>query len=147
MWAAIKIMGDEDCLLTVPPDKGRKDKTVGGQRSPYFKGQKASRCGRRLRWLPTTGSKWTPPVSPFNLIQESLYHDPWKLLVATIFLNKTTGKVAIPILLEFLDKWPSPKDLLETAEADEIAEMLQPMGLNVTRANTLIRFSSECNIK
>jgi len=36
---------------------------------------------------------WTPPKSPYNLVQESLFHDPWKLLVATIFLNRTTGKV------------------------------------------------------
>ena len=36
--------------------------------------------------------KWTPPKSPFNLVQESLYHDPWKLLIGTIFLNRTTGR-------------------------------------------------------
>lgn len=36
--------------------------------------------------------KWTPPRSPFNLVQEILFHDPWKLLIATIFLNKTSGK-------------------------------------------------------
>ena len=35
--------------------------------------------------------KWIPPKSPFNLIQETLFHDPWKLLVATIFLNRTAG--------------------------------------------------------
>lgn len=32
-----------------------------------------------------------PPASPFHLVQEQLYTEPWKLLVATIFLNKTTG--------------------------------------------------------
>ncbi|XP_029580280.1 methyl-CpG-binding domain protein 4-like [Salmo trutta] len=32
--------------------------------------------------------KWTPLRSPFQLVQETLFHDPWKLLVATI-LNKT----------------------------------------------------------
>jgi hypothetical protein len=37
-------------------------------------------------------TKWTPPRSPFNLVQEHLYHDPWQLLVATIFLNRTQGK-------------------------------------------------------
>ena len=36
-------------------------------------------------------SSWIPPKSPYNLVQETLFHDPWKLLVATIFLNKTTG--------------------------------------------------------
>jgi hypothetical protein len=37
-------------------------------------------------------SKWTPPRSPFNLVQEHLYHDQWQLLVATVFLNRTHGK-------------------------------------------------------
>ena len=37
--------------------------------------------------------KWTPPKSPYNLVQESLYHDPWKLLIGTIFLNRTTGTI------------------------------------------------------
>ena len=34
---------------------------------------------------------WDPPQSPYNFIQEYLYRDPWQLLVATIFLNKTDG--------------------------------------------------------
>ena len=36
-------------------------------------------------------NKWVPPRSPYNLIQEDLYHDPWKMLIATICLQKTTG--------------------------------------------------------
>ncbi|XP_057562639.1 methyl-CpG-binding domain protein 4 isoform X3 [Hippopotamus amphibius kiboko] len=36
--------------------------------------------------------KWTPPRSPFNLVQETLFHDPWKLLIATIFLNRTSDE-------------------------------------------------------
>ncbi len=35
---------------------------------------------------------WIPPRSPYNLVQESLFHDPWKLLVSTVFLNRTTGQ-------------------------------------------------------
>ena len=34
---------------------------------------------------------FVPPKSPHGLVQEQLYDDPWKLLVATIFLNRTTG--------------------------------------------------------
>ena len=32
-----------------------------------------------------------PPVSPYGLVQEQLWEDPWKLLIATIFLHRTTG--------------------------------------------------------
>ncbi len=38
-------------------------------------------------------SEWEPPQSPYRFIQEFLYRDPWQLLVATIFLNKTNGLV------------------------------------------------------
>lgn len=38
-----------------------------------------------------TVQKWVPPRSPFNLLQETFYHDPWQLLIATIFLTKTPG--------------------------------------------------------
>ena len=35
---------------------------------------------------------FVPPKSPFNLVQETLWKEPWKLLIATIFLNRTTGQ-------------------------------------------------------
>ena len=53
-------------------------------------------------------AKWTPPISPHHLIQESLFHDPWKLLIATIFLNRTSGKQAIPLLWVFFEMFPDP---------------------------------------
>lgn len=143
-----------------PASREIKDKTVGGQRSPYFKGRQRKAKEEEEESNELTRPKslesfrkrmntWTPPVSPFNLIQESLYHDPWKLLVATIFLNKTTGKVALPILMKFFQKWPSPQSLLTQSSHDmdgvkkEISEMLQPCGLNHARATTLVRFTDE----
>lgn len=35
---------------------------------------------------------WTAPASPFGLLEEELYLDPWKLLVGCLFLNKTSAK-------------------------------------------------------
>jgi len=40
----------------------------------------------------TCGGQWIPPRSPCALIQEDLFHNPWQLLIATIFLTKVTGK-------------------------------------------------------
>lgn len=39
-----------------------------------------------------SSSQWIPPRSPYALIQEDLFHNPWQLLIATIFLTKVTGK-------------------------------------------------------
>ncbi|GFS02244.1 methyl-CpG-binding domain protein 4 [Elysia marginata] len=88
-------------------------------------------------------ASWVPPKSPFFLVQESLFHDPWKLLVATIFLNKTSaGRQAIPTLWKFLNHWPTPEHASQGDE-EEMAEVLFPIGLNYTRAHTIKKFSEE----
>ena len=80
--------------------------------SPYFEESKDLNPSAKLGLPGIRGKifrKWTPPKSPYNLVQESLFHDPWKLLIATIFLNRTSGKQAIPILWEFFKKFPDPE--------------------------------------
>ncbi|XP_050413979.1 uncharacterized protein LOC126828330 isoform X2 [Patella vulgata] len=86
--------------------------------------------------------KWTPPKSPHNLIQESLFHDSWKLLVATIFLNRTTGKAAIPLLWKFFNRWPTAATARD-ADPEKIAKLMHPLGLQDKRAETIIKFSDE----
>uniref|UniRef100_A0A3P9I3I3 Methyl-CpG-binding domain protein 4 n=1 Tax=Oryzias latipes TaxID=8090 RepID=A0A3P9I3I3_ORYLA len=123
-------------------DSKSKSKAEGSKRktSPYFSG-KSLRDGlgppRRKAF-----KKWTPPRSPFNLIQETLFHDPWKLLVATIFLNKTSGKMAIPVLWQFFERYPSA-DVTRDADWKPMSELMKPLGLYELRAKTLIRFSDE----
>ncbi|XP_023128897.2 methyl-CpG-binding domain protein 4 isoform X1 [Amphiprion ocellaris] len=131
-----------DGSCTPARESQNKSKSVEDKRitSPYFSG-KPLRDGlgapRRKAF-----KKWTPPRSPFNLVQETLFHDPWKLLVATVFLNKTSGKMAIPILWQFFERYPSAE---VTREADwkPISELMKPLGLYELRAKTLIRFSDE----
>ncbi|KAM9786102.1 methyl-CpG-binding domain protein 4 [Neosynchiropus ocellatus] len=86
--------------------------------------------------------KWTPPRSPFNLVQETLFHDPWKLLVATIFLNKTSGKMAIPVLWQFFHRYPSA-EATRLADWKPMSELMKPLGLYELRAKTIIKFSDE----
>ncbi|KAK7794398.1 hypothetical protein R5R35_011677 [Gryllus longicercus] len=87
-------------------------------------------------------TNWIPPRSPYNLIQETLFHKPWQLLVATIFLNKTSAKVAVPLFWKFVNKWCTPESL-QSATIIEIAALMQPLGLNVRRAIQLKRFTYE----
>ncbi|XP_040008825.1 methyl-CpG-binding domain protein 4 [Xiphias gladius] len=123
-------------------DSLNKSKSLEDKRktSPYFS-RKPFKDGlsppRRKAF-----KKWTPPRSPFNLVQETLFHDSWKLLVATIFLNKTSGKMAIPVLWQFFERYPSAE---VTREADwkPMSELMKPLGLYELRAKTLIRFSDE----
>ncbi|KAK7072346.1 hypothetical protein SK128_016378 [Halocaridina rubra] len=118
---------------------GKKSDKGDKSRSEYF--TSSDSLGRlRLKGA----MKWNPPKSPFNLLQEILYHDPWQLLVGTIFLNRTTGEEALGknILWGFLEKWPTPEDACK-ANWEEIAELIQPLGLHEKRAKMIIRFSDE----
>ncbi|XP_051509258.1 methyl-CpG-binding domain protein 4 isoform X1 [Myxocyprinus asiaticus] len=106
--------------------------------SPYFSGRNDGLSPPKRKAF----RKWTPPRSPYNLVQETLFHDPWKLLVATIFLNKTSGKMAIPTLWQFFERYPSA-DVTRVSDWRLLAELLQPLGLSTLRAKTLVRFSDE----
>ncbi|XP_046406484.1 methyl-CpG-binding domain protein 4-like [Ischnura elegans] len=108
------------------------------KKSTYFQSHQQS--GPLLKL--SKGIPWTPPKSPYNLIQENLFSHPWKLLVATIFLNKTAGKNAVPIVLKFLDTWNTPESVLH-ADINEMENLIRPLGLQKKRAQTIIKFSEE----
>ena len=71
-----------------------------------------------------------------------MFHNPWQLLIATIFLNRTGGERAIPLALAFLESYPEPATVLE-ASVEDVAEFLKPIGLSNTRARTIKRFTRE----
>lgn len=150
---------------------GTHRKTTRKKKSTYFKKARSSpyfSSGTSLRPLMLSRRKktprhllyrdYSPPSSPHDLVQERLWRNPWQLLVATILLNKTTGKqltimapgitscavgkAALPVLWTFLSQYPSPE---HAAGADwtDIAAMLAPLGLHNKRAQIIIRFSSE----
>lgn len=73
-------------------------------------------------------STWSPPKSPHNLIEESLYRDPWSLLVATIFLNKTSCMIARPFVEKFLEDHPDPRAVLRKSPGD-LEPYFSPIGL------------------
>lgn len=131
---------DGNCTPVRDPQNKSKSLENKRKTSPYFSG-KPVRDGlsppRRKAF-----KKWTPPRSPFNLVQETLFHDPWKLLVATVFLNKTSGKVAIPVLWKFFERYPSP-EVAREADWKPMSELMKPLGLYELRSKTLIRFSDE----
>ncbi|KAJ3586511.1 hypothetical protein NHX12_012909 [Muraenolepis orangiensis] len=121
---------------TEPASQRGRSKILGDKRktSPYFS---VLSPPRRKAF-----KKWTPPRSPFNLVQETLFHNPWKLLVATIFLNKTSGKMAIPVLWEFFERYPSA-EVTQHADWGPMAELMKPLGLFELRAKIIVRFSEE----
>uniref|UniRef100_T1ILG3 HhH-GPD domain-containing protein n=1 Tax=Strigamia maritima TaxID=126957 RepID=T1ILG3_STRMM len=126
----------ESKLPTMTINKRKKSCPVR-KRSPYFANKNTISALPRPKMV-----KWTPPKSPYRLIQESLYHDPWKLLIATIFLNKTSAKSAIPIIWQFFEIWPTAKEA-RTADCKSLSELIKPLGLYEKRAKSIIQFSDE----
>ncbi|XP_072328107.1 methyl-CpG-binding domain protein 4 isoform X2 [Scyliorhinus torazame] len=106
--------------------------------SPYFSSKYSASSPPKRKAF----AKWIPPRSPFKLVQETLFHDPWKLLIATILLNKTSGKKAIPVLWDFLERYPSA-EVARVADWKEVAELLRPLGLYQLRAKAIAKFSDE----
>jgi methyl-CpG-binding domain protein 4 len=85
---------------------------------------------------------WVPPKSPYNLIQEQLWEDPWKIFVACIFCNLTRRVDAEPYMWQFFDKYPTPASASK-ANVSELEDMIRPLGLSRRRANTLIKMSCD----
>jgi len=82
------------------------------------------------------------PHSPYNLIQEHVQHDPWRIFVVCIFCNLTKRVDAEPIMWRFFDRWPSAKQA-SCARFDDVHELVKNLGLGERRAKTLIKMSSD----
>ncbi len=86
--------------------------------------------------------RWIPPKSPYNLIQEHLWQDPWRIFVACIFCNLTRRVDAEPYMWKFFKKYPKPEDLSEDI-IDDLRDMIQPLGLSEKRSVALVRMSND----
>ncbi|KAJ2942853.1 hypothetical protein O0L34_g15042 [Tuta absoluta] len=52
------------------------------------------------------------PISPHYVFEEEFSSNPWALLIATIFLTKTTGKAARRYVKSFFEEFPTPYHVL-----------------------------------
>jgi endonuclease III len=85
--------------------------------------------------------------SPFGLLEELFSDNPWRLLMCTIFLNRTQRKQVDSTLHEFLQRWPALEYVLTYAKEDEslskIKETISPMGMTNKRAHGIVQFCKE----
>lgn len=97
--------------------------TTAGARRKVPAGQSSSPC---------------PPLdSPlFGIIQERTCHEPFWLIIATVFLNKTTGRQAAPTFWKIREKWNTPAQLAE-ADYDELFHMIKHLGFQHQRTKRL----------
>jgi endonuclease III len=82
--------------------------------------------------------------SPFGLLEELFADDPWRLLLSTILLNRTTRRQVDSVLHRFLERWPTAQDAAD-ANITDILEVVTPLGIKYRRSAGIIRFSNEYN--
>ena len=85
---------------------------------------------------------WTPPQSPYTLLQEQIYDDPWKVFVCCIFCNLTRRLTAEPIFWQVIKRWPNAQSLSK-ANINDLIDMIKDLGLSQRRAKALIRMSDD----
>ncbi|KAL1569811.1 methyl-CpG-binding domain protein 4-like protein [Salvia divinorum] len=90
----------------------------------------------------TPDNTWTPPRSPFHLIQEDHVFDPWRVLVICMLLNLTTGVQARRVLPDLFKICPDAKTAM-TANVDYVADLIHSLGLQKKRAVMIQQLSTQ----
>jgi len=126
-----------DTELVAVKEKTPRARSNGLTKSPYFPHAHKPRP-TFLSTLPF------PPLhlERFGLMQERLCHDPFRLLLATIFLNKTPGSRAMPVFYQLMDKYPTP-EALANAEQSDVTSIIQKLGFQNQRAKKCIAMAKK----
>jgi methyl-CpG-binding domain protein 4 len=114
----------------------RKRKTTGATSKHFTPSPKKKRVPAGTSAVPFP--KLSAPR--FGLIQERLANDPYRLLIAVTFLNKTAGRVAVPIFEQVMERYATPEDLA-AAEIKDLSEMIHCLGFQNQRARKIIRIA------
>eukprot|EP00873_Tetraselmis_striata_P015416 jgi/Tetstr1/435680/TSEL_024580.t1 len=117
------------------------------RRSPSSKSPRQPKSARRSHFfrrkqgdVRRRSAQWEPPQSPFGLIQEQVYSDPWKVLLCCILLNKTTITQVRRVVWDLLQLCPCAEAAVAT-DAGRIEEIIWPLGMQRKRAADIKRFS------
>ncbi|XP_018560978.1 uncharacterized protein LOC108903328 [Anoplophora glabripennis] len=129
------------------PDLVKTDSELVDYEAKYFRALKYDQFFTKAikkegDLIETKPPLWVPPRSPHNLIEEVLSHDPWALLVATIFLNRTSCMCARPYVFWFLSENRDPLAVLGKYPED-LEKYFDKLGLQKTRAVQVWRMSHD----
>lgn len=96
-----------------------------------------------VKYITTVSSHRTPPIHAqrFQIIQETVSGNLYKLLVAASLWNRTAGAQAKPIFRILIEKCPTV-DHLSNMLGSDLANILRPLGLQNIRARRLISFAN-----
>lgn len=95
----------------------------------------------RLEKFSKTKRKMIPPRSPFGLIQEDLFPDEWKCIVACLMLNCTSRRQVEKILPSFFSRWPNPESFL-SADDEDVKSTISSLGFKNRRCKLLFEMTN-----
>ena len=75
-----------------------------------------------------------------DLMVQQQVDSEWQHMVGVICLNLVNRRQTKSVLTEFFERWPTP-GLLLFSNVDEIAEVLQPLGMQYVRARRIWKMS------
>ncbi|KAL9108770.1 MAG: hypothetical protein Q9187_008251, partial [Circinaria calcarea] len=123
---------EDSQLPSTPAPTAKARSKRSSKKSPYF--PKSPK--EKVSCIPFPALENTS----FGLVQERLCNDPFRLLIATIFLNKTRGSVSMPVFYDVMTRYPTIADLASAKHGD-LLEMIQHLGLQNQRAHKCIRLA------
>jgi len=85
---------------------------------------------------------WVLPKSPVGMLQEDLWPNEWKILIACLLHNLTTRKQVDKVYHKLFNEYPTP-ECMQSAHEEDLHNIIKPLGMWRRRAKTLIRFSKE----
>ena len=85
---------------------------------------------------------WRPPRSPVGMLQEDLWPNEWKILVACLLHNQTSRKQVDKVYQELFTKYPDATSMMNS-DVHELQDLIKPLGMWKRRTETLRRFSRE----
>ncbi|PHH86195.1 hypothetical protein CDD83_10595 [Cordyceps sp. RAO-2017] len=115
--------------------------------SPYFSAQpqtqsKVAAAAKRPPAGTVSCIRFPPLSCPrFGIIQEEVAGEPFWLLMAVTFLIKTSGQVAIPAFRRVKQRFPTPLQLADAANEQELSDMIRHLGLVVARVSFIRRYA------
>jgi hypothetical protein len=128
-----------------PATPKRTPKKTTPAKSPYFITDRVDQYNTTASSRRVPAGTSIVPVPPltsteFGIVQEQLWKEPFWLLIAVTFLNKTAGRSAMPIFWNIKKKFPTPEKLAE-ADPEEILRMVESLGLQNARSQRIIRMA------
>ncbi|MCJ1365930.1 hypothetical protein MMC16_005055 [Acarospora aff. strigata] len=133
------------------PPGNNKDTLLVSSREALSKGKAPRKSrhlasvSRHLRSRPQSRHAFPSiQANTFGIIQETIAHNLYFLVLQAILWNQTSGMQARPVFYAMVERYPDPKHLAKASLA-ELTALLRPLGLHNTRARRCIALAVRWN--